>query len=169
MSKQGIVKIHGKEYKTVALRVQEFREKYPALALVTELVKFENDECIFKTIIVDGTRIVASGYAHESKKATQINNTSFLEVAETSSIGRALACFGLGGEQYASADEVLTAIHQQNNPTTQDDLESAIKEINKAESVEELMVIYKKHANFDNASLAKLKKYLSDRKLELGE
>jgi len=64
---------------------------------------------------------------------------------------------------------MLVRIYHNLNLQLQDELEEAIKEINKAESIEELMAIYKQHANFDQASLAKLKKYLSDRKLELGE
>ena len=36
-----------------------------------------------------------------------------MENAETSAIGRALAAIGLGGEEYASADEVLNAIKTQ--------------------------------------------------------
>ena len=35
----GIVKIHGKEYKTVALRVAEFRAKHPDYTILTELVE----------------------------------------------------------------------------------------------------------------------------------
>jgi hypothetical protein len=42
-----------------------------------------------------------------------INTTSALENAETSSIGRALACLSLGGSEYASANEVENAISQQ--------------------------------------------------------
>jgi hypothetical protein len=36
-----------------------------------------------------------------------------LENAETSAIGRALAAFGLGGTEFATADEVANAIGQQ--------------------------------------------------------
>ena len=41
MSKKdtGIVPIHGKEYKTVALRISEFREKHPDFTIHTELVE----------------------------------------------------------------------------------------------------------------------------------
>jgi len=78
-------------------------------------------------------------------------------------LAKAIALHGIGLYIYAGEDL------PQSEPTTQDELEEAIKEINKAESVEELMAIYRQHANFDQASLAKLKKYLSDRKLELGE
>ena len=39
-----------------------------------------------------------------------------MENCETSAIGRALAGLGIGGTEFASANEVVNAIHQQNNP-----------------------------------------------------
>ena len=43
------------------------------------------------------------------------NKTSYVENCETSAIGRALLNFGVGGSEFASANEVQNAIHQQNN------------------------------------------------------
>jgi hypothetical protein len=114
----GIVKIHGKEYKTVALRVNEFRESaiYKGWSIMTEIVKIDDDQCVIKTQIVNPeSKIVATGHAQEFRKASQINGTSYVENCETSSIGRALACLGLAGSEFASANEVVNAIHQQNN------------------------------------------------------
>ena len=115
----GIVKIHGKEYKTVALRVNEFRESaiYKGWSIMTEIVKIDDDQCVIKTQIVNPeSKIVATGHAQEFRKASQINGTSYVENCETSSIGRALACLGLAGSEFASANEVVNAIHQQSNP-----------------------------------------------------
>ena len=42
----GIVKIHGKEYKTVAKRVADFRDKYPNHRLVTELVSADDERVV---------------------------------------------------------------------------------------------------------------------------
>lgn len=117
----GIVNIRGKEYKTVALRVQEFREKYPNYYLTTEIVKIDDDQCIIKAYVGlhkdDGTvQTFATGHAQEFRKASQINGTSYVENCETSAIGRALACLGIGGTEFASANEVVNAIYQQNNP-----------------------------------------------------
>lgn len=130
MSKQGIVNIRGKEYKTVALRVQEFREQYKEFALITEVVQLDQEQCVIKaSVLTDTDRVVATGLAQEFRKASQINGTSYVENCETSAIGRALACLGLGGQEFASANEVLNAIHQQNNPPveniTDDDVEVA--------------------------------------------
>jgi len=134
MSKQGIVNIRGKEYKTVALRVQEFKEKFPSYFLTTEIVKIDDEQCIIKAyagIHTDNGNVqtFATGHAQEFRKASQINGTSYVENCETSAIGRCLSALGLSGEQFASAEEVANAMYQQNNPVietiTDDDVEVA--------------------------------------------
>ena len=125
----GIVKIHGREYKTVALRVNEFRESaiYKGWSIMTEIVKIDDDQCVIKTQIVNPeSKIVATGHAQEFRKASQINGTSYVENCETSSIGRALACLGLAGSEFASANEVVNAIHQQTNPVKELVTEAAL-------------------------------------------
>jgi len=125
----GIVKIHGREYKTVALRVNEFRESaiYKGWSIMTEIVKIDDDQCVIKTQIVNPeSKIVATGHAQEFRKASQINGTSYVENCETSSIGRALACLGLAGSEFASANEVVNAIHQQSNPVKELVTEAAL-------------------------------------------
>jgi hypothetical protein len=115
--KYGVVNIHGKQYKTVILRVNEFRESCKSTdgwGINTELLFHDKDRTVVAAKIVDpGGRVVGSGLAEEFRAATTINKTSAMEVAETSAIGRALASIGLGGEEYASADEVLNAIKGQ--------------------------------------------------------
>ena len=108
------VNIHGKEYKTVAERVSEFRAKHPDLSIETEIVRWEGDDVVVKASISDNGKLLATGLAHEVRGSTNINKTSHVENCETSSLGRALAAFGLGGTEYASADEVANAISQQN-------------------------------------------------------
>ena len=50
MTKQGVVNIRGKEYKTVALRVQEFREQYPNYFLTTDIIKIDKKEDYIREI-----------------------------------------------------------------------------------------------------------------------
>ena len=69
---------------------------------------------------------IATGYAEEVRTASKINRTSALENAETSAVGRALAFFGLGGSEIASADEVANAIQQQNNQSSNEDMERLV-------------------------------------------
>ena len=125
----GIVNIKGKEYKTVALRVAEFRDKFPTYFLTTEIVKIDDDQCIIKAYVGQHkdngeNHVFATGHAQEFRKASQINGTSYVENCETSAIGRALACLGIGGTEFASANEVVNAIHQQNNKEALETLKS---------------------------------------------
>ena len=112
----GVVNIHGKDYKTVAKRVDEFRKDHAdKLSIITSIIDRDEDTVVMKAEIQDENgRVIATGFAEEKRTASQINRTSALENCETSAIGRALANFGLGGGEYASADEVANAIQQQN-------------------------------------------------------
>ena len=120
----GIIKIHNKEYKTVALRVNEFMTsaKHEGWAIETQLVSANgsepitrgNDYIVMKAVVRDDKdRIRGTGYAEELRGSTNINKTSALENCETSAIGRALACVGFAGTEYASANEVSQAVIQQ--------------------------------------------------------
>ena len=111
----GTVKIHGKEYKTVALRVAEFRAAHPDYTIQTELIEANDVLVIMKATISTCGVVLATGYAEEVRASSKINATSALENAESSAVGRALAFFGLGGTEIASADEVANAITQQND------------------------------------------------------
>lgn len=111
----GKVKIHGKEYKTVALRVAEFRAAHPDYTIQTELIEANDVLVIMKATISNCGVVIATGYAEEVRASSKINATSALENAESSAVGRALAFFGLGGTEIASADEVANAITQQND------------------------------------------------------
>jgi len=119
MSKKGIVDIHGKQYKTVVLRVNEFREQCKAedgWGVDTYIVEMTDKwACVKASIVNPEGRVVGTGHGVEFWGSSNINKSSALENAETSAIGRALAAIGLGGEEYASADEVLNAIKTQNN------------------------------------------------------
>lgn len=110
------VKIHGKDYKTVAERVDEFRtsEEYKGWSIVTQIISNDNEFVVIEACIGDKDgKVIANGHAQEKYGSTNINQTSALENCETSAIGRALACLGLAGTEFASADEVANAINQQ--------------------------------------------------------
>jgi len=116
--KKGEVEIHNKVYKTVALRVNEFRDAHPDWSIITELVENTENRVVMKSGILNQEgRIMGTGYAEEFRASSQINKTSALENCETSAIGRALAACGFGGTEYASANEVVNAIHQQKFPS----------------------------------------------------
>jgi len=116
--------IKGKQYAEVHERIKHFRGEpnYASLGIYTEVLEWDKDkeEIVIRATIYDtksdNSRILASGIAHERRddKQSFVNKTSYVENAETSAIGRALACMGIGIEDaYASAFEVANAIAQQ--------------------------------------------------------
>jgi len=114
----GVVKIHGKEYKTVAKRVADFRDKFPNHTLVTELVSADDERVVMVSKVYDNdNRLVSTGWAEERRDASRLHGTSSLEICETSACGRAVAFLhrDLMGTEIASADEVANAITQQND------------------------------------------------------
>ena len=120
-TKDGIVSIHGSDYETVALRVTKFREEHPDWTIETE--QLTNGEYVtMKTTIRDEEgRIIATGHAEEERGSTNINQTSAVENAETSSCGRALAFYKYPGSFLRSADEMSDALIQQQVKAIQKD------------------------------------------------
>lgn len=116
------IDIKGKKYATVDSRVEFFREKFPTYSIETSypFLDMEHGVCVCRAIIKDDAgKIVADGFAHEwqSKPGSMVNKTSYIENAQTSAVGRALGFMGIGinGVGIATADEVQTAIHHQEN------------------------------------------------------
>ena len=115
-----MVKIHGKEYYTVVERVNMLHDKTKGqYSLNTSLERYENGIVIMKATLSFGGNTF-TGHAYEKEGSTQINKTSALENCETSAIGRSLASAGYGGTEFASANEVENAIHQQSDSKNQE-------------------------------------------------
>ena len=110
------IQIHGNDYVMVKDRIIFFNENFPNGSITTELVEM-TDRFIVKTTVipdVENLNRCFTGHAEEVVGSSQINKTSALENAETSSLGRALGCMGIGVEEsFASADEVKNAKYQQ--------------------------------------------------------
>lgn len=105
----------GKTYKMVVARVDEFRTSpaYANWGIDTELVYHEPGVmAVVKATITDGDgRQRGSGLAWDAKNHSSKHAKSFVELAETSAIGRALASIGLAGSsEYASAEELHYAL-----------------------------------------------------------
>ena len=114
------ISIHGKSYATVALRVAIARRVLgTALDIVTKIVHMDKDSVVTQTDIFIDDKHVATGHAEEKRNASKINQTSALENSETSSCGRALAFLGFISDGIASAEEVSTAIMQQDKKIQQ--------------------------------------------------
>jgi len=106
------VQIHGKDYNTVAERVNQFRADNPGYTIETQLIFRDEEVVVMKALILEGDRLLSTGYAEEVRGAG-INITSALENCETSSVGRALAFFKYAGVEIRSADEMREAVDQQ--------------------------------------------------------
>lgn len=177
MKDTGIVNIHGKEYKTVAKRVDEFRKDHKTdMSIITSIIVADEKVVVMKAEISDKDgRIIATGFAEEKRTAKGINETSALENCETSAIGRALANFGLGGGEYASADEVANAINQQSQPVKKtysrldfDEVRETINAIDDEKSLDEYGVeLKKKHTNMTANQAKAISEMFNKRREEL--
>ncbi|MFW6233137.1 MAG: hypothetical protein ACOC3Z_00575 [Nanoarchaeota archaeon] len=109
------VNIKGKEYVMVNERIKYFRKNYPTYSIVSEIVELNEKQATFKSSILNESgQVLATGHAQEKADSSFINKTSYIENAETSSWGRALANMGIGIDvSMASADEVANAINNQ--------------------------------------------------------
>jgi hypothetical protein len=86
-------------YIDVAERIEQFYEKYPNGRLLTELLNVEGwngkqTQFIVKSYAYDGDVLLSTGLAEESFGSSGPNQTSALENAETSSLGRCIANLG---------------------------------------------------------------------------
>lgn len=115
------IDIKGNEYAQVNERIKAFRMVYPQGTINTTMLSNENGVCLFKAQVIseDGT-LLATGHAYEKEGSSFINATSYIENAESSSIGRALGIAGFGIDvSVASAEEVQNAIQNQ-EPTKEE-------------------------------------------------
>jgi hypothetical protein len=104
----GIAQRGGKKYTQVVHRMEAFRRTFGLeLGVDTEIAVDDGQRVVVKARILDTEgRTIGSGYAEEIRGQGHVNQTSALENAETSAIGRALASIGLAGGEYASANEM---------------------------------------------------------------
>ena len=112
------IDIHGKPYVMVNERILHFNSEYPNGSINVDLVEMTERFIVKTTVIpdVENPNRKFENYAEEVIGSSQINNTSALENAVTSSVGRALSLLSIGIiDSIASAEEVANAIHQQGN------------------------------------------------------
>lgn len=65
--------------------------------VLTHLVHYNDDRCVFRAELWLGDVLVATGWAEETRGNGYVNQTSHFENCETSAVGRALANAGLAG------------------------------------------------------------------------
>ena len=89
------------EYEPVASRLDRFLKAHPDARIITDLVHYLSDVCVFKCELWLEGEIIATGWAEEVRGQGNVNKTSHLENCETGAVGRALANAGLSGSDFA--------------------------------------------------------------------
>jgi hypothetical protein len=106
MLDKNIVTIHGKEYITVAGRLQMALEAEDKISIVTEVLPIPDQVVVKATVKTEKGTFTGISAANPDKV---IEKQSPYEVAETSAVGRALGFAGFGVvESIATADEITS-------------------------------------------------------------
>ena len=89
------------DYEPVASRLDRFLKAHPDARVITDLVHYLSDVCVFKCELWLDDEIIATGWAEEVRGQGNVNKTSHVENCETGAVGRALANAGLSGSDFA--------------------------------------------------------------------
>jgi hypothetical protein len=107
------------EYITVHERIEKFYAKFPQGRIITTIVE-HNEETGFILMRAEVYREpgdappAATGHAYELRSAGHVQAGSYVEVCETSSVGRALALLGFEVRRgVASREEVIRGARKQ--------------------------------------------------------
>lgn len=96
-----LLDLRGKQYLQVAHRMVWFREEHAEWSIKTEIIQLQESHAIVKATISDKDTVIAMAHKREDKEHFQ----DYLEKAETSAIGRALAMCGYGTQFAPEIDE----------------------------------------------------------------
>lgn len=103
-SKLPLMQIKGKDYLNVAYRIQWLSDDVPEYTIKTEFLKLDETIAVARaTVTILGAESEVCRSSTATKSETPQGFADYIEKAETSAIGRALAMLGFG-TQFALAD-----------------------------------------------------------------
>ena len=144
------VNIKGKKYSTVNERHKHLLKYFPEARFNEEILFHDADMVVVKVELYIGDVIYSVGTAEEFRNASFINKTSALENCSSSALGRCLAAFGLSGSEYASAEELVNALNNQNTNTNKPvSIKDEIKRQTTETKLTALFTNWKKNGNSD--------------------
>ena len=85
------------DYEPVAARLGRFLEAHSDGRVITDLVHYSPERCVFRCDLYVASTLIATGWAEETRGDGHINKSSHLENCETGAVGRALANAGYAG------------------------------------------------------------------------
>src|SRR5918911_5060433 len=99
MSRQPPSRDRFEDYVPVAERIEKFYERFPEGRILTHIVEHDREAgfILMRAEVyrnADDALPAATGHAFEVRGDSYVNKTSYVENAETSSVGRALAMLG---------------------------------------------------------------------------
>jgi hypothetical protein len=97
----GLMAFNLDDYEPVAARLARFLEAHPDGRVITDLVHYSDERCVFRCDLYLNTTLIANGWAEETRGEGHINRSSHLENCETGAVGRALANAGYAGSDPA--------------------------------------------------------------------
>ena len=112
MSRPGQTRDRFEDYVPVAERLERFYERYPEGRVTTSIVQhdLETGFVLMRAEVYrgpDDAQPASTGHAFEVRGESYVNKTSYVENAETSSVGRALALLGFEVKRGIASREEL--------------------------------------------------------------
>jgi hypothetical protein len=150
------------EYEPVAARLGRFLEANPNGRVLTELVHYSDERCVFRCDLFIGDVLIANGWAEETRGEGHINKSSHLENCETGAVGRALANAGYAGSdpsKRASREEMQKVARVEQRPAVSGPGFATpkqigfIKKLAKDRGLDDMDLLERIHDTFSDGSL----------------
>ena len=145
------VEIKGQKYAKVNQRIMAFRSVFPEGFIKTQIVSLEDGVVVIRAEVGNEDKVLGVGTAFEEQSANYINRVSFVEVCETSAVGRALGMAGFGTDMAVASAEEMQSVAK-----TREVDEKSVEFIQGAIISEDKQMILKKMCETEGIDMKKL-------------